>query len=313
MNRWPDQQRAPSIPRALNRSDGSDNSKRFPLTLLAGVAGALLFSFIALGFALRSDTLLGHALGIAQVPVSSLPRAQSIVVSGASPSFSPQATVVRPGGSVTFVNRLDHSLIIRTASRSAASFTLQVGTHGQATVLLRKAGLYHYYDAATARTTHVVANNDVIVSGDGGSSPPRQGWIIVLGRLPGLRQYVMVPKMQDLFAPKALVATVGSTILVSNHDTDAHNFVVDPASPAGGAFIINGSDDEPPDGWHSVLVVQRPGLYHFYCAMHTRQAGTAHGWRVVVPRWKASGYRDHNPMEGWIVVLPAYTVAGGRQ
>jgi len=245
-----------------------------------------------------------------QVPVSSLPPAQSIVVSGAAPSFSPPAAIVRPGARVTFVNKLDTPLMLKTAARSPAAFLARVAGHGRATVLLRRPGLYHYYDAATARSTHVVASYDVVVSLAGGSVTPRQGWIIVLGRLPGLRQDVIVPEKKDLFTPKALVATVGSSIVVSNHDSDAHNFVVDPASPAGAAFIINGTQDEPPRGWHRTLVVQRPGLYHFYCALHTRQVGTANGWRVVVPRRIASGYRDHNPMEAWVVVLPANATTG---
>src|SRR5581483_8010910 len=98
---------------------------------------------------------------------------------------------------------------------------------------------------------------------------------------------------------------VGSTITISNHDVDSHNFVVDPASPAGAAFVINGSDTEPSNGWRRSLVVPQSGIYHVYCTRHTVVVGKQGGWNVVAPRASASGYIDQDPMEAWIIVLPA--------
>jgi len=258
-------------------------------------------------FALRSDTLLSQVLGMTEVPLSVAPATQSIVVSRSTRGFNPPVVVVRRGAQITFVNQLNTSIITTTASDSPTSISRRLAGYTHATILLHKAGLYHYYDAATGRPVHTVANNAVIKSRSGKSSQARQGWIVVLSHLPGLRESVVVPTKQDLFEPKAMVASVGTSIVISNHDGDAHNFVVDPASPAGAAFIVNGTTGEPPRGGQRTFMVQRPGLYHFYCTLHTRQAGTANGWRVLVPRRHASGYRDHNPMEAWVVVLPADT------
>ena len=83
--------------------------------------------------------------------------------------------------------------------------------------------------------------------------------------------------------------------------------MIDSKSPGGAAFIVDGTDDEPPAGWQRILTVTKPGLYHVYCTMHTRVVRVMDGWHTVVPRASASGYRDGNPMEAWIVVLPATT------
>ena len=118
-----------------------------------------------------------------------------------------------------------------------------------------------------------------------------------------------VPAGQDLISPKALVTVVGDTVVLTNHDADAHNFVIDPASPAGAAFVIDGTTNEPPRGWRRSLVIHQAGLYHVYCTMHTQVMGTSDGWHMVMPRLKASGYKDHNAMEAWIIALPLMTVS----
>jgi plastocyanin len=238
------------------------------------------------------------------VQATSVPRTVSVEISSRIPAFTPGVAVATIGSAVTFSNRLNAPLLVRSAAHDPAQFTLRIAAHGQSTVHLAQPGLYHYYDALTARPRAVVAGNDVIASITG-ANPPRQGWIAVLTAVPGLSQPLNVPPNHDLFAPKVLVAVVGSTITVSNHDTDAHNFVVDPASPAGAAFIINGSDAEPPNGWRRSLVVQQAGIYHVYCTLHTKVVGQQGGWNVVVPKPSASGYMDHDPMEAWIIVLPA--------
>jgi hypothetical protein len=78
------------------------------------------------------------------------------------------------------------------------------------------------------------------------------------------------------------------TIVVANHDTDAHNFVIDPSSPSGGAFIITGTDGEPPSGWQRSLVVQQPGLYHVYCSLHTDVVGQGDQSRAGAARARAA-------------------------
>jgi len=275
----------------------------FALPNLAMV-GALVCGVLLVLSVTGPHPVLQRVLGLSSIQASTLPRLVSVVVAPRTATFSPRVAVVTLGGGVTFTNRLAAPLLVRSAARDPARFAVRIAAHGHATVRLVRPGLYHYYDALTARAGHAVAGNDVIVS-TAGAGPPRQGWIAVLAAIPGLHQQLVVPPAHDLFAPKVLVGVVGSTITVSNHDSDAHNFVVDPASPTGAAFIINGTDAEPPKGWRRSLVVQQPGLYHVYCTMHTRVVGTQDGWHVVVPRSNASGYKGHDPMEAWIVVLAA--------
>jgi plastocyanin len=281
-------------------------SKAFLSLPNLAMVGALVCGVLLVLSVTGPTPVLQQVLGMSSVHASTLPRLVSVVVSPRTATFSPRVTVVIAGGGVTFANRLATPLLVRSAAHDPAQFAVRIAARGQAIVRLVRPGLYHYYDALTARPRHMVAGNDVIVNA-AGAGPPRQGWIAVLVAVPGLHQQLVVPPAHDLFAPKVVVGVVGSTITVSNHDSDAHNFVVDPASPTGAAFIINGTDAEPPHGWRRSLVVQQPGLYHVYCTMHTRVVGTQDGWHVVVPRPIASGYKDHDPMEAWVVVLPANT------
>ncbi len=274
---------------------------------LAAVTTVVLALAVALIWSLYgSDPALRQAVGMRDAGAAPLPSAASIVVSPATAGFAPRVAVILVGSAVTFVNQLAVPLSIRTASSSPMSFTVSVAPHGRTTLALRAIGLYQYYDTRTARPGRLVAGNTILRGVPPGSLPD-QGWIAVLGSLPGLQSMLQVPKGQDLFAPKALVTVVGSTIDVANHDEDAHNFVIDPASPAGAAFIVSGTDGEPPGGWQRALVVQQSGLYHVYCTLHTKVRSIQGGWHVVVPRPKASGYADADAMEAWIVVLPAAT------
>jgi plastocyanin len=195
---------------------------------------------------------------------------------------------------------------VRTTRLSPASFSLALRPGQARSVNLTRVGLYHYFDAAVDRATRIDDGNQIVVSPR--KAPVRQGWIAVIPRAPGLHGSFVVPNGEDLFTPKMIVTIVGSAIVITNHDTDAHNFVVDPHSPTGGAFIIYGQDAEPPSGWQRLFVAQQPGLYHLYCTLHTKPIGKVGGWTLVAPRSpKASGFKDHNPMEAWVVVLPAET------
>jgi plastocyanin len=249
---------------------------------------------------------LQQALGMRDAGAAPVPDTASIIVSPATTGFAPRVAAVLSGSTITFVNELAVPLSIRSTVSSPTSFTVSVAPHGRTTFSLRTIGLYQYYDTRSARPGQVVAGSTVL-RGMPTGSVPRQGWIAVLGSVPGLHSMLLVPKDHDLFAPKALVTVVGSTIVVANHDADAHNFVIDPASPVGAAFIVTGTDGEPPTGWQRALVVQQPGLYHVYCTLHTEVMAIEGGWHMVMPRPKASGYADGDAMEAWIVVLPAAT------
>jgi plastocyanin len=281
-------------------------SRRHRASLAAVTAFVLTLAVVLIWSLYGSDPALRKAVGMRDAGAAPLPSAASIVVSPTTAGFAPRVATVLVGNAVTFVNELAVPLSIRTTVSSPTSFTVSVAPHGRTTLSLRTIGLYQYYDTRTARPGRVVAGSTAL-RGVPTGSVPHQGWIAVLGSIPGLHGMLLVPKDHDLFAPKALVAVVGSTIVVANHDEDAHNFVIDPASPAGAAFIVSGTDDEPPSGWQRTLVVQQPGLYHVYCTMHTKVMSIEGGWHMVMPRPKASGYADGDAMEAWIVVLPAPT------
>jgi plastocyanin len=264
-------------------------------------------AFCALLFVLLGglDKTLGAALGVSTVQATALSDVATVTSAPGAGIFEPPVVAVATHGSVTFSNQFAMPILVQSAALDPTQFSLRIGPHDRATLRLERPGLYHYYDALSAKTLPAVAGNDVVVA-RGGSGALRQGWIAVLSVTPSLHQQLTVPHNNDLFAPKLLVAVVGSTIDVANHDSDAHNFVVDPASPAGAAFVVEGTDAEPPGGWRRSLVVQKPGIYHVYCTLHTRVVGTAGGWNVVTATTKASGYGDHDPMEAWIIALPAY-------
>ena len=271
--------------------------------LLLAVVGLLLW------IAPTADAKLRQGLGVDMVSRATLPDAMSVSLTSPAIIFEPEAGIVAAGGWVTFHNLSDAAILIRTTVPSPAKFAGRVASHGQLRVRLSRPGLYHYYDALTAQPLHVVANNEVLRRLPG-SAHVLQGWIAVLPRVPAsTRSLLNIPAGQDLFAPMALVTVVGGTVVLSNHDADAHNFVIDPASPSGAAFVIDGTDNEPPHGWQRSLVIEKAGLYHVYCTMHTRVVGMAGGWNMVMPRPKASGYKDHNAMEAWIIALPLMTVS----
>jgi len=293
---------------------------RRPLRALAALAApaGLLLAFWAGG---DPNASLWHILGIGGVPPAALPRALTIAIGAgaATPAFGPPAAAVAAGSQVTFVNRLATPIMIRSTTSAPARFTAAVAAHAQVTVTLRHPGLYHYYDATTARPSPPPDNanteypappgydapSDVIISK--GAGLPRQGWIAVLDHVPGLRQQLTIPAGHSVFAPRVLVAVAGGDITVANHDTLAHNFVVDSTSPTGAAFMIDGSRDVPTHGFQRALVLQQPGLYHVYCTLHTHVVGTMGAWHGVMANMQDGswGGDDHDPMEAWIVVLPA--------
>jgi plastocyanin len=269
-----------------------------PLTALLVAVALLGWGFVA------ADPALQRLLGMDEVVAGALPQDLTITVSPATQTFSPQVTAMVYGSRVRFTNALATPIDLRTTSLAPTQFNLWLGAHARASVRLDRPGLYHYYDALSASPRRIVAGNTVFRARLK-SVLPRQGWIAVVGSIPNLQEQLTVPVNRDLFSPKVLVAVVGSTIVVANHDNEAHNFVVDPASPAGAAFVVAGTDTEGPTGWRRVLVVQQAGLYHVYCTLHTRLVGVRDGWQVVVPRMSASGFADNDPMEAWIIVLPA--------
>lgn len=273
--------------------------------LIGGITAAALGSLILVIWScLGPNPALQNMLGMSGAAAVPAPRAAAIVLDPGPLAFQPQVTAVVTGSRVTFTNQLTRPIRLCATALSPASFHLTLAPHAHGAILLSRPGLYQYFDALSAHPRAAVAGNTVLVNNHG-TGTVAQGWIAVIDTIPGLRGQLVVPRGQDLFTPKVVMAVVGSTIVVANHDTDTHNFVIDPASPAGAAFVVTGTDGEPPAGWQRSLVVQQQGLYHVYCTLHTQVVGSQGGWRVLVPRSTASGYADHDPMEAWIIVLPA--------
>jgi plastocyanin len=267
--------------------------------------GALLVAVVLVSWGfVAADPALQRLLGMDDVVAGTLAQSLTTTVSPSTQTFSPEVAAVVSGSRVRIINALATPVDVRTTSLAPAQFNLWLAAHAQAYVRLDRPGLYQYYDALSAAPRRIEAGNTVFRARSKSVSP-HQGWIAVVGNVPSLQEQLSVPANHDLFSPKVLVAEVGSTIVVTNHDNESHNFVVDPASPAGAAFIVAGSDTEGPTGWRRVLVVQQAGLYHVYCTLHTRLVGLRDGWQVVVPRMTASGFADNDPMEAWIIVLPS--------
>lgn len=272
------------------------------------VAAGLTIAGAALWTAAGANPISARVLGVPELPTARVASAVSVSLTGDQGNFRPRATVLVIDSSITFANRSNHLIEVRSAALSPSPFDIRLPARGSATIRLHRPGLYHYYDAATAHPTRAVAGNEIVVATDRSNRMPREGWIAIVPGPPGMEARLTIPRAQDLFAPKVLVTVVGASVIVSNHDSDAHNFLIDPASPAGGAFLIDGTAQEPPSGWQRVLTMQQSGLYHVYCSMHTRVTGTVDGWRVVQPRSTASGFHDRNPMEAWIIALPPSAV-----
>lgn len=308
---------------------------RPPHVVVQGLTAFSILAAVTLVFwsATGTNATFWRLLGIASVPPASIPHTATIVIgpqasiygppdgaiASPAPVFGPPAVAIASGGQITFVNRLATPIVIRSTTAAPVPFRAVVAAHARTSVTLVRPGIYHYYDASAAHPlpppdpnseypgpTPFTDPSDVIVP-KSGTGPPRDGWIAVLGAVPGLRQRLTIPLNHAVFTPKVLVAVAGSTIVVSNRDTYAHNFVVDPSSPTGAAFIIDGVHDIPAYGARRALVLQQPGLYHVYCTMHTHVIGLIDGWHRVKPSLQGGAWSGdaHNPMEAWIIVLPA--------
>ena len=298
-----------------------------PPVVGAGLLATLTTIVLLIWFSTGVDAALWRALGIGQVASGTLPRTVYVTITPHDTSFNPPAAALFTGGRVTFVNRLSRLIVVRATAAAPVRFSLIIRPHAQATVTLTHPGLYHYYESRSAHPlpptedseysrpsaedseysdpTPYTDPSDVIV-GDRASSLPREGWIDVLSTVPTLKQTLLIPNGHALFVPKVVVTLAGGTVMVANHDAEPHNFVVDPSSPTGAAFMIDGARDVPTQGAQRALVLQQPGLYHVYCTLHAEVVDMMGGWHRVMQRPHMREWVDvDNPMEAWIIVLPA--------
>jgi len=232
----------------------------------------------------------------------------SITVSPTVPAFTPRLVLAQPGQPIEFTNQTNQTVELSGTPHAPRAVHYSVPSGGTVRFSLTTPGLYHFYDAATARVIAYIGDNDVVNSRPGAlnANLPSQGWIFVPGPagVP-LNAFIHVPKGNDLLAVPAAVVQVGGSVSFHNQDTDAHNLVTDPADPSGVAFELLGTDGEPSiHGAIRRISFTAPGLYHIYCSIHTMVMGQVGNWQVVMPRdSSASGFVDRNPMEAWVLVV----------
>jgi plastocyanin len=266
--------------------------------------------FLSLRGAIAVALLVGVLVTASLVRAATAPEsAVTVDVSAGVAELAPRVILAQPHQPVVFTNETTHDLQLTTTPHHPAAFQLTVPSGGSARLTLTTPGLYHYYDAATAHVIDYAAETDVVHARSGAPHPslPDDGWIVVPG--PGGLPYdtfIHVPAANDLMAPHVTAIRVGGSVVIHNHDSDAHNLVTDPADPTGAAFELLGTDGEPAlNGAERRITFTKPGLYHVYCSIHARIVGKVGPWQVVTPRDSAAtGYPEGNPMEAWILVTP---------
>lgn len=232
----------------------------------------------------------------------------AIAVSTDVPAFTPRLVLAKPGQVISFTNHMNQTVEIESTRHAPQGEHFSVPSGGTVRFSLTVPGLYHFYDAVTARVIAYVGENDVVnaLPGAPNANLPTQGWIYVPGPqgVP-LHSFIHVPTGNDLLAVPAAAVQVGGSVSFHNQDTDAHNLVTDPADPSGIAFELLGTDGEPSiHGAIRRITFTAPGLYHIYCSIHTMVMGQVGGYQVVMPRdSSASGYADRDPMEAWVLAV----------
>ena len=74
-------------------------------------------------------------------------------------TFTPRVAAINSGGRVTFVNDQASPIVVRSDTLSPRRFSLAIVAHGRAALRLAQPGLYHYYDAGTARPWRALASS----------------------------------------------------------------------------------------------------------------------------------------------------------
>src|SRR6185437_7968286 len=172
----------------------------------------------------------------------------AIAVSTDVPAFTPRLVLAKPGQVISFTNHMNQTVEIESTRHAPQGEHFSVPSGGTVRFSLTVPGLYHFYDAVTARVIAYVGENDVVnaLPGAPNANLPTQGWIYVPGPqgVP-LHSFIHVPTGNDLLAVPAAAVQVGGSVSFHNQDTDAHNLVTDPADPSGIAFELLGTDGEP--------------------------------------------------------------------
>src|SRR5579883_2438843 len=90
--------------------------RRLPQTWLRGLAAlcGLAVLLLVVWSSSGPNAALWRLLGIGGVPAASLPRTLAIVITPSAPAFGPTAAALAIGGQVTFVNRLNSALVVRS-------------------------------------------------------------------------------------------------------------------------------------------------------------------------------------------------------
>ena len=108
---------------------------------------------------------------------------------------------------------------------------------------------------------------------------------------------------EDRFAPFAVTAAVGQPVAIINQDTDLHYVVSNDVFNTAGN---RGTNSPIAPGQHIVLTFQHPGVFPFYCSLHSMLDSK----RQPKAPGPDGGIQDPNgnygtPMNGVITVVPA--------
>jgi plastocyanin len=141
-------------------------------------------------------------------------------------------------------------------------------------------------DRQTVLTRHLpILLITVCLAGCGGSSP-------AAGQRPpatGSTVTVDIPGA-DRFTPPVVEVVKGSRVTFTNHDGDPHTATSVPGDPTSFALTL-------PPGASASVVVDRTGVYRYFCALHARYDPST-GQIAALPN------ADHpaEPMAGTVVV-----------
>lgn len=266
---------------------------------------------LVLGLVVSNTVLANHSSGNANASSSGSNPAlvASVTIPQGQEMFNPYILPVQLDTTVTWQNNDTVTHTIMTTPDQATflntqAITLNVAAGQSVKYRFTKPGLYHYYDNTIATwdtaTARVKANKGVP------NYPLAMDGVIwvqgFIGNLPsGATNHI--PSGHDEFASEFVAINDIGTLSLHNFDTDSH--VVAPVSglPAPlnpGEIGINriGGTNDVPGGESITLVLNKPGLYYFYCENH---ALVNESWHRVQAFKQASEYPI--PMEGFILVV----------
>ena len=208
------------------------------------------------------------------------PSLTTIISPKAQDLFMPFVLTIPLHTTVTWRNddSVTH-IVITTAQRSRflnpKTFSLHIGAGSHAQFTFSQAGLYHYYDP-TISTWNTTVSRVAAKKGVPHFPLAMDGVIWVEGSIPDLPTSVtdLIPAGHDEFTDEFLAISTPGGVTWHNFDDDPHFIgLVEgwsaPINPVDiGLYRIAGTDDVP-GGSSTTALLNRAGLYYYYCRNHS--------------------------------------------